>query len=506
MKLIKKGNTNYTAKVILIENFRQHSDPEVNKLKCCSVDGFNIICGIDSEPGFYVYFPTACCLNPDFLRYANLYRHKELNNDPDKSGMFDDNGRVKAIRLRGELSEGFILPAVILENYILSVTNKDISLREEIEFDTVEHDGKTFWINKKYIPKNTRMPGATGSKSKSAKQPKGLDRIIENQFRFHYNTCLIKKCPHVIKPNDVVSITEKVHGTSGISAYVLCNEPRSWKNKLAWWINTKILGLDVLGTKDYYPDYDYLYSSRTVIKNKYYNKNVSNGFYGVDVWKHADDIVRPWLIKGMIAYYEIVGFLPNGGYIQKGYDYGCVPPTEGEKYTYGKHFKVLVYRITLTNICGNVHEFSAREVQQWCNQTGLIPVTEYYYGYAKDLYPDLSTEEHWNENFLQLLANDSRFNMELNSPTCKNKVPHEGIVIKIENMKSEAFKLKCFKFLDAEGKALDKGEVNIEDAEGDEYFVTSTTGKGEINTLVPAKDLKDEVIDSYRKKYPTYRL
>lgn len=44
-----------------------------------------------------------------------------------------------------------------------------------------------------------------------------------------------------------------------------------------------------------------------------------------------------------------------------------------------------------------------------------------------------------------------------------NKVPHEGVVIKIENMKSEAFKLKCFKFLDKEGKALDKGESNIED-------------------------------------------
>lgn len=30
-------------------------------------------------------------------------------------------------------------------------------------------------------------------------------------------------------------------------------------------------------------------------------------------------------------------------------------------------------------------------------------------------------------------------------------------------MKSEAFKLKCFKFLDKEGKELDKGETNIED-------------------------------------------
>jgi hypothetical protein len=53
--------------------------------------------------------------------------------------------------------------------------------------------------------------------------------------------------------------------------------------------------------------------------------------------------------------------------------------------------------------------------------------------------------------------------MECNSPICINEVPHEGIVIKIENMKSEAFKLKCFRFLDKEGKSLDKGESNIED-------------------------------------------
>ena len=64
---------------------------------------------------------------------------------------------------------------------------------------------------------------------------------------------------------------------------------------------------------------------------------------------------------------------------------------------------------------------------------------------------------------MEKLANDTRFYMESTSPSCDNKVPHEGIVIKIENMKSEAFKLKCFKFLDKEGKELDKGESNIED-------------------------------------------
>lgn len=189
MKLIvgPKANINYLAKIVKIEHFKPHTDPEVTRLKCCVIDGFNIICGIDSQPGLYVYFPTACCLNPDFLRYANLYRKKELNNDPEQTGMFEENGRVKAIRLRGELSEGFILPAVMLENYVLSVTNVELNCVEGTEFDCVEHDGKTFWINKKYIPKNTRIPGAPGNGGGKCKQPKGLDKVIENQFRFHYD-------------------------------------------------------------------------------------------------------------------------------------------------------------------------------------------------------------------------------------------------------------------------------------------------------------------------------
>lgn len=454
MKLIqsKNANVNYLAKIVKIDNFHKHSDPEVTKLKCCCIDGFNIITGIDSEPGLYVYFPTACCINPKFLSYANLYRHGELNVDQTKTGMFDDNGRVKAIRLRGELSEGFIIPIVVLENWVMSTVNVELKVEEGTEFDSIEHDGKTFWVNKKYIPKNTRTSGAPGSgNSGKGKQPKGLDKIIENQFRFHYDTVLIKKCPHVLHPSDLISITSKVHGTSGISAYVLCKQELNWKQKIARWL-----------TGEEFDKYDYLYSSRSVIKNQYYNRNVQSGFYGVDVWRYADDVVRPCLSKGMTAYYEIIGFLPNGGYIQKNYDYGYIPPVGDEAYTYGKHFGVQIYRVTITDVSGKVHEFSAREVQLWAQMVGLVPVEQYYYGYAKDLYPDLDPSEHWNENFLSKLANDKNFYMECNSPTCDNKVPHEGIVIKIENMKSEAFKLKCFKFLDGEGKALDKGEVDIE--------------------------------------------
>ena len=329
MKLIKSksANINYLAKIVRIDNFKSHSDPAVTKLKCCVIDGFNIICGIESTPGLYVYFPTACCINPDFLRYANLYRNKELNNDPEKSGMFEDNGRVKAIRLRGELSEGFIIPVVLLENYLISVTNVNCKIEENVEFDSVEHEGKTFWINKKYIPKAVKLQGTPGSKVKG-KQPKGLDKLIENQFRYHYDTTLIKKCPNVIKPNDLISITEKVHGTSTIHARVLCKQPLTWKQKIAKWL-----------TGEEFNIYDYLYASRSVIKNRHYNKNVTTGYYGVDVWAEADSVIKPYLLKGMIIYAEIVGYLPTGACIQKDYDYGCEKPINSDVYHYNNILK-----------------------------------------------------------------------------------------------------------------------------------------------------------------------
>lgn len=57
MKLIKSKNCNinYLAKVVNIKVFRKHSNPEVTKLKCCTIDGFNIITSIDAEPGLYIY-------------------------------------------------------------------------------------------------------------------------------------------------------------------------------------------------------------------------------------------------------------------------------------------------------------------------------------------------------------------------------------------------------------------------------------------------------------------
>lgn len=459
MKLIvsKNASVNYLAKIVEIKEFSPHPDPEVTKMKCASIDGYVICVGIDEEPGLYVYFPTSCQINPNLLRYANLYRDKDKNLNPnEKPGFFEDNGRVKAIKLRGQVSEGFLLPISILQDFIVSSVNVELTdIEPNTEFDSVEHNGKEFWINKKYI---IEKKFSSISSNKNQKHVKKFNKLIENQFRYHYDTVRAQKEPWCVSPNDLIHISSKIHGTSGISAYILCKRPPTFREKISNLILGKRLNDDILF-------YDYIYSSRCVIKNSDYNPKVSEGYYGRDVWAEADKIIRPHLKKGITVYYEIVGFTPNNQYIQKDYDYGCRPLIEGEQYTSEIHFKVRVYRVTYTNVEGVVHEFSAREVQTWCHNNNLIPVTELYYGYAKDLYPDISTESilDWQNEFWKRLANNKSFYMELDSPDCINKVPHEGIVIKKEDSVSRAWKLKTFAFLNKEGKELDKGVVNIED-------------------------------------------
>ena len=46
---------------------------------------------------------------------------------------------------------------------------------------------------------------------------------------------------------------------------------------------------------------------------------------------------------------------------------------------------------------------------------------------------------------------------------CKNKVPEEGCVIRLEKLEFEAYKQKSERFYQRETNLLDKGESNIED-------------------------------------------
>lgn len=464
----KNANVNYLAKIVNLTEFTPHPNPTVERLKCATVDGFTILVGIDSQPGLYVYFPAGCEINSHFLRYNNLYRKGELNENPNKTGMFEDNGRVKAIRLKNVVSEGFILPVEALTNFVVSVTNKDLEVKAGTEFDCVSDGNKEFWINKKYVIKVPERTFNTCKNSNPKKKEKKINIVLEDQFRFHYDTVLLRKCPYVITPDSWIHISTKFHGTSGISAYVQCLKVNPIRAKIVDWVINNLWNKPLnLFMKTKYEsnlvtrEYNHLCASRTTIKNGEYNPNANKGYYSFNIWTEADKIVAPHLDKGMTAYYEIIGYLPGNRYIQKEYDYKYTPG--GEQCVYNVNFGIRIYRVTYTNVDGKVHEFSPREVQIWAKEHELIPVTELYYGKARDLYPDLVIDEKFGDNFMNRLANDENFYMECKSPDCNNDVPHEGVVIKIDNGRSAAFKLKCFKFLNKEQKSQDAGEVNIED-------------------------------------------
>lgn len=461
----KTANVNYLSKVVEINTFTKHPNPEYTKLKLAHVDGFNIIVSTDMGPGQYVYFPAMSQINPDLLSYLSLYSDTSLNSNANKKGFFEKNGRVKAIRLGGFPSEGFLLPIQDLKDWIMWSVSVDLGdIENNTEFDEVEHNGKTFWVSKKYIVQSNIKTSRDNTGAYRNNKLKKFNKLIDGQFRFHYDTVLIRKEPWAIQPNDLIHISSKWHGTSLISSYVLCKKPRKFLERIGAKLYKALGGhFRKYEDTDVYTEYDYVYSSRSVIKNSNINPSTGTGFYDVDVWKFGHDYLKPYLQKGMTIYAEIVGFLPNGQYIQKPYDYGCRAPRALDDYKEGTNFKVVVYRITMTNEDGIVHEFSAREVKEYCEPIGLTPVTQFYYGYACDLYPNIINDDNYGENFIAALADDKNFFMEQNSPDCSNKVPHEGIVIKKEDGLAHAWKLKTFAFMNKEQQNLDKGVVDVED-------------------------------------------
>lgn len=462
----KTFNSEYCARIVHITHFEVHPNPKCTRMKCALVGAFSIAVSLDTEPGYFVYFPVGSQICTEYLHHNNLYRKAELNKDQQKTGFFEDSRRVKPIKLQGVPSEGFIAPCSSLLNWFSDDNLPELT--NNLEFDTVND----IQLVKRYIVKaNTNYKGKSGKDGS-----KRSDLLIPGQFKFHYDTDSLEKCPWVITPNSLITVTEKVHGTSQISAWVLSKKPVQPSIKAKDKQGKKLLSKNKLKKilaklkPSYKIDYDYLYSSRKVIQDIKYNPDKKAGFYGNDAFRaFADNAIRPHLIKGMTVYYEIAGYTTIGNAVQKingvDMDYGCEIYNDSEPYTLDKHFKIFIYRITLTNPDGDLHEFSAHEVQLWCNQHGLNPVKELYWGFAKDLYPDIPIDDpNWSIKFCQHLKQDSqRFYMELDSPSCKNPVPHEGIVIRIDDGKSAAFKVKTFRFLSKEDKDYGAGIVNIED-------------------------------------------
>ena len=450
MSLIRspKINDNYGAQIIVVKNLR--NVPNSDFLKCFTHQGMNIITTSAKEGDRVVYFPVESKLSNELLSSNNLFRKAEHNVNQEVTGFFEDTGRVRAIKLRGSYSEGFILPLQgLVDAYPNLITLEELENLSTTElnrpFDAVGVGGKTIVFVTKYVIKKDQRAEGIGKKSRDKKIEK-VSRLVDDQFKLHRDTPKLAYNIGNIPFSAMVTITEKLHGTSFVSSNVLVKRPLTIIDKIA-----KFFGAKVQET-----EYGNVYSSRKVVKNEYFIPKQHNHFYNEDIWGRVNDHLKYDLIKGETVYGEIVGYVGDNSMIQKGYDYGC---------EIGKH-KVYIYRITQTNADGKIIELNYDQIQERAEQLGVFVVPLRYRGFWIDLINTVEPHranvgaEELLETLKKKYANGDNCSM------CKTKVPAEGVCFTIEDgLSSRTYKLKSSAFLQYETKQLDSGEENIEDGQ-----------------------------------------
>lgn len=250
-------NKNYCATVVEIKTLVPLAN--CDNVQYAIIMGNSVVVSKEVKIGdIGLFFPVETQLSKEYLSANNLYRKPELNSNPEEKGYFEENGRIRCVKFRQNKSEGLFMP----HSSITFTGSEPLNVGDE--FDEL----KGIEVCKKYIPKNTRTSGAPGSKKDRSK--KYESKLVDGQFRFHSDTSMLYKNLHKFTPESLISVTYKLHGTSGISSYVLCKQPATWLNKAAvWFWNNIVCGIipDKFTFSLEEVGYDYLYSSRKVIKN-----------------------------------------------------------------------------------------------------------------------------------------------------------------------------------------------------------------------------------------------
>jgi len=418
---------NNTAVIVEIKSIRKHNNAD--RLQIVDIFGTQVITDLSTNVGdIMIYFDSNLKLSDSFLKNNNLYRTAELNSDKNKTGYFDDNGRVKAIKLKGEFSDGMLMPIDSL-NFI-SKKLSDI-LIPGFEFNDISGEK----ICEKYIKPLPKSSSGSGSNKKNSGRVKAF---ISPMFVEHWDTGQFFKNQHTIPPHSICYIEEKVHGTSNRIGRVLINK----YPLLPWW-RRKLMKL-IFNKEEYY-EYDYIGGTRRVVQNKFYkDKNKHDtAFHDNNMRDQTLDSVRGLLDKGMEVYSEIYGYETTGAEIQKGFPYGCRPKT----------YKNLLYRVTMNNEDGKVIDYSREYVYKKAVELGMeVPqlFEKYYYDGTEESMKMLE------EKAIQYAQGQST----LDQNTLK-----EGVVIWFINNKGnwDCLKYKSDTFRLKESSNKDKGIVDMED-------------------------------------------
>ena len=106
----------YCAYITTLKGLRKHSNAD--RLQCVEVFGQNVIVDLSYQEGQkVVFFPSDGQLSLEYATDNNLVRKKDENGNNIGGYMDAEKRNVTAIRLRGEKSEGLVLPVETLSKY-----------------------------------------------------------------------------------------------------------------------------------------------------------------------------------------------------------------------------------------------------------------------------------------------------------------------------------------------------------------------------------------------------
>ena len=426
----------YEAYITELHGLRKHSNAD--RLQCVSVFGNNVIVDYSYAEGQRViYFPVDGQLSEEFASDNNLVRIKDENGN-NVGGYLDPEKRnITALKLRGEKSDGLVLPIEVLSKYT------DVSQLKNGDRITVLNGHE---ICRKYIPRRN-LPK---THSQPAKTNKKEFRYVESYPLFieHEDTAQLAYNQNAFKPGDICIITLKMHGTSARTANTIKKtiKKRNWLAKKLFHIDDKVV-----------VSYDSISGTRRTTLRSY-----DGGFYGSNAFrKQYHDFFKEKLPKGMEVYYEIVGYTEGSHTIMSKCNNKLIRDKEFSK-KYGKETifsygcaegesKCFVYRMTMMNEDGYMVELPWDQVQIECEKIGVqcVPTFEtFIFTTWEDLMERV--EKYYDGA----------------DPIGKTHV-REGVVVRIANRpKFTAFKHKNWSFKCLEGICKDVAETpDMEEAE-----------------------------------------
>ena len=196
-----------------ISNVEKH--PDADKLTIVSIDGYKCIANLKDDGTFRyntgdyaVYIPEDAVLPDELLKFMGFW-----DDTKGKGTLAGSSGnRVKAIRLRGVVSQGLLMPVEVVRllNFQEYMSNGAMIVHLPNERNIAVVDPTTNIADNlgihKYVPE---IPVAMAGEVDNYGTSNTVKYDIEN----------IQKYPDVFKEDEYVYVTEKLHGTLCCVAY-----------------------------------------------------------------------------------------------------------------------------------------------------------------------------------------------------------------------------------------------------------------------------------------------